>query len=192
MNGPMVDIFVGKKAIHFRLPKDLLCKFSKYFDRCLNGPFIEGQTQRIDLTDVSPDHFRYIADWICRGIGPGFSWWEDSGNKGRKKCMAIVRLADRLDLLGACNVVSDHHEACIKEMVGKPKGGSKAFTPDIPIEDIELVFRALPPGHKIRVTIAQAVMRGMKFAFRHSIMRCSPEIGILAPCYAKKDADTKL
>lgn len=52
----MVSIKV-KGGESFDLHKNILAKDSAYFERALNGPFTEGQTQSIDLDDIEPSHF---------------------------------------------------------------------------------------------------------------------------------------
>ncbi|ROW09023.1 hypothetical protein VMCG_02857 [Cytospora schulzeri] len=48
----------------FHLHKDILTKDSAYFQRALDGPFIEGQTQSIDLDDIEPKHFGLYASLV--------------------------------------------------------------------------------------------------------------------------------
>ena len=48
----------------FTIPKALLCDSSAYFKAALNGPFIEGQTQTIDLDDEDPSIFRTYVTWL--------------------------------------------------------------------------------------------------------------------------------
>jgi hypothetical protein len=48
----------------FTVPKALLCNSSTYFRAALNGPFIEGQTQTIDLDDEDPSIFRTYVAWL--------------------------------------------------------------------------------------------------------------------------------
>lgn len=51
----------------FTIPKALLCNSSAYFKAALNGPFIEGQTQTIDLDDEEPSIFRTYVAWLYQG-----------------------------------------------------------------------------------------------------------------------------
>jgi hypothetical protein len=51
----------------FIVPKTLLCNSSAYFKAALNGPFIEGQTQTIDLDDEDPSIFRTYIAWLYQG-----------------------------------------------------------------------------------------------------------------------------
>jgi len=51
----------------FTIPKALLCSSSAYFRAALNGPFIEGQTQTIDLDDEDPSIFRTYVAWLYQG-----------------------------------------------------------------------------------------------------------------------------
>ena len=51
----------------FVVPKTPLCNSSPYFKAALNGPFIEGQTQTIDLDDEDPSIFRTYVAWLYQG-----------------------------------------------------------------------------------------------------------------------------
>jgi len=44
LSGPRVDIYVGEKKKHYRLPKLMLCHYWPFFDKCFNVHFQEGQT----------------------------------------------------------------------------------------------------------------------------------------------------
>lgn len=61
----LVTIKVRGKV--FKAQKPVLVKDSPYFDRALNGPFLEGQTQTIDLEDdVDPKDFSVYVDSAYR------------------------------------------------------------------------------------------------------------------------------
>lgn len=46
-----------KGGITFHLHKDILTEESACFDKALKEPFIESQTQLIDLDDIEPRYF---------------------------------------------------------------------------------------------------------------------------------------
>ena len=60
-----MDITVGPvdSAVIFKLPKELLCKSSTYFDAALNNGFLETTTQKLTLDDHS-EVFRTYAAWL--------------------------------------------------------------------------------------------------------------------------------
>jgi hypothetical protein len=51
----------------FTVQKALLCNSSAYFKAALNGPFVEAQTQTIDLDDEDPSIFRTYVAWLYQG-----------------------------------------------------------------------------------------------------------------------------
>ncbi|KAI4720808.1 hypothetical protein E4T48_02922 [Aureobasidium sp. EXF-10727] len=57
----------GPHAGVFTVQKALLCNSSTYFEAALNGPFIEGQTQTINLDDEDPTIFRTYVAWLYQG-----------------------------------------------------------------------------------------------------------------------------
>ncbi|KAI4725320.1 hypothetical protein E4T49_06916 [Aureobasidium sp. EXF-10728] len=57
----------GPHAGVFTVQKALLCGSSTYFEAALNGPFIEGQSQTINLDDEDPTIFRTYVAWLYQG-----------------------------------------------------------------------------------------------------------------------------
>lgn len=66
---PPATITVGQAphAEVFNVSKALLCNSSEYFAAALNGAFIEGQTQKIELEDEDPTTFRTYVAWLLQG-----------------------------------------------------------------------------------------------------------------------------
>ncbi|KAH7382019.1 hypothetical protein BKA64DRAFT_218554 [Cadophora sp. MPI-SDFR-AT-0126] len=48
----------------FKVHKNYICHYSPFFEAALNGPFIEGQTQEVDLTDTPPFIFGTFVNWL--------------------------------------------------------------------------------------------------------------------------------
>lgn len=69
MSGPKVDIYVGLESIHYRLPKDILCHYSLYFDRCFNGHFKEAIEQELTLREDLPEFFDLLLDYMFIHVG---------------------------------------------------------------------------------------------------------------------------
>lgn len=69
ITGPLATIIVGSEGEEeeFRLPRQLLCHASAYFQAALNGPFLEGRLQKIVLEDEDPAVFRTFATWLYQG-----------------------------------------------------------------------------------------------------------------------------
>lgn len=57
---------MGRSAVVFNLPKELLCKSSTCFKAALNNDFSETTTQRIVLDDGNPEVFRTYAVWLVQ------------------------------------------------------------------------------------------------------------------------------
>ena len=109
--GPKVDIFVGEKKKHYQLPKLLLCYYSKYFDRCFNGGFVEGTTQRLELPEDPVEFFEVMVDFLMLG-----SVTKKVAQAARKKfnnsqeqnkqgidgtCFGLIKYADKYGLAEA-------------------------------------------------------------------------------------------
>ncbi|PVH71819.1 hypothetical protein DL98DRAFT_89834 [Cadophora sp. DSE1049] len=48
----------------FQVHKNYICHYSPFFDVAFNGPFVEGQTQELDLTETSPFIFGTFVNWL--------------------------------------------------------------------------------------------------------------------------------
>lgn len=70
ISGPAATVKVGQgpQAESFHVSRALLCNSSHYFVAALKGPFIEGQSQTIELKDEDPETFRTYVAWLYQGI----------------------------------------------------------------------------------------------------------------------------
>ncbi|EON65953.1 hypothetical protein W97_05195 [Coniosporium apollinis CBS 100218] len=59
-----ITIEVGEEKKPFIVHKDLLCYWSKYFDKALNGHFKEGGKDTIAVEDFSPSIFGCFVQWL--------------------------------------------------------------------------------------------------------------------------------
>lgn len=153
--GPKVDIYVGPESKHYHLPKDILCYYSTYFDRCFNGGFKEAKHQKLSLPEDRPEDFQLLLDYIfINGEGP----LEPKGDSEQqmKYCIEFIEYAGEYDLVGAVQVISGALkrllEACFREseanLLLKP-------------QHIETIYRVLPEGHELRALVA---VMGLKFS----------------------------
>jgi len=67
MRGPLVDVYVGPEKKRYPLPKPLLIHHSKFFEKCFNGQFKEGQTQKLGLPEDKVFHFETLVEHMSRG-----------------------------------------------------------------------------------------------------------------------------
>lgn len=69
MRGSTVDIYVGvgQQRKHYCLPKNIMCYYSRYFDRCFNGSFLEGTTQELELPDDPVIFFETLVEYLLNG-----------------------------------------------------------------------------------------------------------------------------
>jgi len=153
-DGPRVDIYVGTKNKHYRLPKNLLCSSSSYFDRCFNGAFAEAQTQTLTLEEDLIAHWEILLEFIYSGkvATNAVNFEVPIGSDILKvdKCMDFMEYADKYDLGGASIAVHD----CLQQSF-KPQRGYKPIFPD---GLIELVFRVVPPGSQLRALVTKAAL----------------------------------
>ncbi|TGO34764.1 hypothetical protein BHYA_0183g00160 [Botrytis hyacinthi] len=60
----MVDIYVGKEKILFRVYKDILCNKIEFFDRMFNGKFKEANENAAVLPEDDPEAFDMLMWWV--------------------------------------------------------------------------------------------------------------------------------
>ncbi|KAH9221525.1 hypothetical protein DL95DRAFT_474020 [Leptodontidium sp. 2 PMI_412] len=61
-NSPPVTILVH--GTEFKVPKDLLCYNSSFFNSAFNGSFKEGEEKKMDFQDCSAETFQLAVQWI--------------------------------------------------------------------------------------------------------------------------------
>lgn len=95
----IATIIVGKET--FKVYKALLVKDSGYFDKALNGPFVEGQTQTINLGDgITSAEFGVYIDVLHRSyLNRDFQFRPECPTAhGASECLQSLRawrIADR-------------------------------------------------------------------------------------------------
>ena len=104
---PLVTVFVGPEKHEFKLPKNLICYNSKYFDRAFNGPFKEAEEHTLHLVDCDKEEFERVVQWMLT-----YNVHFDPGSFFQVKetistMVAFLKLADRLDVLGPFDSVID-------------------------------------------------------------------------------------
>ena len=57
----------GVQAFH--LPKDILCYYSTYFDRCFHGGFKEAAEQQLTLPEDRIEYFQHLLDYMILNGG---------------------------------------------------------------------------------------------------------------------------
>lgn len=164
MSGPRVDIFVGPQRKQYKLPKLLLCHYSKFFDRCFNGNFLEGATQTLELPEDKVEYFDVLVDFMLHGrvspeaVAAATSSWEHGCDVDRPppyEYFKIIEYADKYKLAEATtSLVEPYLET--------------HFITCEPVEQqIELIYRAFPAGNIIRSTVAQGYLSS-EMPFRDS------------------------
>ena len=158
--GPRVDIYVGAEKKHYSLPKNLLCSSSSYFDRCFNGGFTEGQTQKLTLEEDNVDHWEILLEFMYSGKveTTAVDFGELPDQNHIRQCINFIEYTDKYGLGGASLAVHD----CLRRSLRKEYPISSRMhllaTFILKTGLIELVFRVAPPGSKLRTLVARAAL----------------------------------
>lgn len=164
LGGPRVDTFVGPdKKPYTSLPKLLLCHYSDYFDRCFNGKFKEGQTQRLELPEDKVDDFEVLLEYMLHGT-VGTLVVRKTCGQAIKRCMEVLEYADKYNLAETGDAVYDPLKAALTD-IATPNHGFYAppYHPyEITSSDAETVFRIAPPGTRLRELLVQGVISTRK------------------------------
>ncbi|KAH6681850.1 hypothetical protein B0J14DRAFT_557260 [Halenospora varia] len=154
IKGDSVDIYVGPQKKHYRLPKDLLRYYSGYFDRCFNGPFIEGQTQKLTLDKDKIEDFEILAEWMLRGDGVKFTT-SKPGAAGYEACIEFAKYTDKYELGEACEAICD----ALKNIAMEGTFGL-GYLSSSPVQgsDIDLIYRITSPENPLRAVFTNFVL----------------------------------
>lgn len=148
MSGPKVDIYVGKSKKHYPIPKQLLEHYSPYFDKCFNGSFIEGQTQKLKLPEDSVEDFDVLLDYMVYGNVSEVLDVLKTGKDTVRRCMSFFEYADKY---GIADVEEAIHDPLEKALVAY---GAEEFH----ARYIEVVYRITPSNSPLRILMAKAAL----------------------------------
>lgn len=99
----IVTVLVGPEQEEFAIHNTLLCAASRFFERALEGTFIEGQTQEVKLPEEHPEVFAFLVDWLYIG---GYDHAYPSVLRSHQQYfkdeyyLNVYRMADRLMIPG--------------------------------------------------------------------------------------------
>ncbi|KJX96133.1 hypothetical protein TI39_contig804g00009 [Zymoseptoria brevis] len=93
MYNEIVNIVVGGEGATktFPLHKGILCHYSGYFDKALNGTFMEARNKEIILSEEEVDVFEDFVVWLYSRATP-------DGKKSYEKLSHLWAFADRRDV----------------------------------------------------------------------------------------------
>jgi hypothetical protein len=155
ISGPKVDVYVGPKKKHYNLPKLLLCHYSKYFDRCFNGPFVEGQTQKLELPEDNVEYFEFLLEYMLRGKFPDTPPVACCDGFTTYRWLEFLQYADKYDFGDVSGVV---FERLKKRLSWLASSGRLKGYHEVDAQCIEVVFTAAPAGSLLRALIVQAAL----------------------------------
>lgn len=96
---------IGQDQQKFYVHKDLLCDSSEFFKKCLDDPFEEAQTKKVDLQDVRLDAFKIILDYLYNPAFRNITTLDAPG--GIQDLIHAWVLADKLLMRDAKNAIMD-------------------------------------------------------------------------------------
>jgi hypothetical protein len=158
MSSPRVDIYVGEEKKHFNLPKDILCYYSSFFDRCFNGGFNEAKNQKLHLPEDDPEFERILVDYMFAAGGNPIRL-EGSSGEQMGTCLAFIEYAGKYDLPGAVEAVSGDFKRPLEE---------EYELYGLLYSLIEIIFRVLPKNHVLRALVARFAVLGGLITGHHS------------------------
>lgn len=155
VQGPRVEIFVGKERKLFTAPKALLCYYSKVFDRCFNGNFKEAQTQKLELPEDNSECFEALLLFMLQGkvtkvLGTKFAI---ESSEMVQRCLEFLQYTDKFNLgsMGADMVYEP-----LREVWGFVYDRDDAVA--IGGVEIEVVFAIAPIGHPLRNLVLRTAL----------------------------------
>lgn len=165
-SGPLVTIPIGDDSDdEYKLPKNLLCSQSPYFERVLiqskkgeHLPFVLEPINEIDTKEC----FQMLIQWIHQGrvIFPPLK-----GTDQITLAVGFVKLCAVCEITGVEAIIAEHIKALLLK---SPGGGQNANTVYLSPHHLR-VARTLPKLHAVRKLLIVAMVEGYlgseKFAF---------------------------
>jgi hypothetical protein len=144
------------------MPKDLLCYYPNYFDRCFNGSFEEGKEQTLYLPDEDPKLFALLMDYVLRETTTAYLSWLT----GLRELQNFIAFANKYDLAEAASIFSKSLERIFIAEESLHQGEDRNYDENTYsghkfIDDyfIEVIFDHLPRGHVLRDLVVKAAVR---------------------------------
>lgn len=151
--GPRVDVYVGPEAKPYSLPKNLLCHYSEFFEKCFHGTFIEGQTQKLTLPEDRVEDFDLLLEYMLHGKITNKVSIKNTDAEGLDECVRFIEYFDKYNLSEAAVVIIEPLQQIIKPGYAQAKV-SVAIEPS----HIERVFQATTSGSILRSLFTQAAL----------------------------------
>ena len=99
--GPSTNVYVGPKRRHYTIPKRLFYYFSDYAKPCLESEFSEARTNALWLSDVDPDVFQWLWQWLYTGKLKVWHYCDNNwGQSVRERRNQACQILCRLHILG--------------------------------------------------------------------------------------------
>lgn len=116
----MSELFIGPEKIRYVVHKDVLCNQSPFFSAALNGHFIEGETQQLDLPDCDIKTFDHVILWLYQQRLEPLSYFFKDGKATYFTLLDLYATADQLDIEGLRNAVVDRVAGLAEETNSVP------------------------------------------------------------------------
>lgn len=134
----------------YTVPKDILCHYSSFFDRCFNGGFREAREGKLIMREESIEHFELLLEYVLSGKTPtGFKASKHDA-MSLDRCIRYIEFCERYDVSEAGLAVYDTLVKVLKN------SGSTLLN----LGHVETIFRVYPEYHRFRALIAKAVING--------------------------------
>ena len=111
------NLYVGPDKVLFRIPKDLLCSRSPYFEAALYGGFKESAEDCIFLLEDDPDIFTLFAHYIYTGnVGAACSCTKNSWDPPPPKVLLSLRQEIELCIMAERYLVLALVDLCVERL----------------------------------------------------------------------------
>lgn len=153
LDGPIVDIIVGKERRSFKLHRNLLCHHSSYFEAEFIGNEVpKGKKpgdNKLELPDDDPAGFELFTKWLYQGRLDEVSELSDDKKYDYSvACHKLYMLCERFDMPLLKNISIDQYRRGLTEV---------QLVPDA--EEINDIYRQSPRGSPFRKLMTQIAAR---------------------------------
>ena len=151
----MVSLYVETYEQPYKVQRTMLTRISKWFERALNGNFVEAQKQELDFPGISAKTLELFLFWLFEGEVACSSQGNVSKtyDPERKEQLEQVRLW----------IFADQHlmPTLQNEVMERLEDLSADLDAQIPLTTVRIAYENTPPGSCMRHFMMDQVCKGL-------------------------------
>ncbi|KAB5513159.1 BTB/POZ protein [Coniochaeta sp. 2T2.1] len=143
-SGLFADVTVTCKGKTWNLHKNILCSRSVWFEKALNGNFVEASTGVVDITNFEPEAVDLLITYIYTGVC-GISKIKPTHKTQFLPCIEVFTIGDYFAMIPLTKIALDALKADFDTRIGPMQLGHEQIDyMDELMDAIKLVYQDIP------------------------------------------------